>query len=95
MKRIYLEKNIFLVINASGKPCKNCFEVTVKTTFRKLSKSLSLFKRLYDNWDTVYMCETKQGFLVEFKTYVDNLQEAQRIRNDVNAVVGVWKNERK
>lgn len=95
MKRIYVDKGIFLKVNDSGKVCKNCFEVSVKTTFKKLSFATDLFKKLYDNWNTVYLCETKNGFLVEFKTYTENMNEAVMIRNQVNSVVEVWKNERK
>lgn len=58
MKRICVDKGIFLKVNDSGKVCKNCFEVSVKT-------------------------------------YTENMNEAIMIRNQVNSVVGVWKNERR
>lgn len=95
MKRVYVEKGIFIRVGDSGKIPPKCFEVSVKTTFKSLPDALSLFKAIFKEWDSVYMYDTKSGYLVEFKIYTENLQDAIEKRNKVNGIVEVWKNERK
>lgn len=95
MKRIYVEKGIFIRVNDSGKLSPRCFEATVKTTFKNLPDATSLFKAIHREWDSVYMYDTKKGYLVEFKVCTDNLHDAIDKRNKVNDIVEGWKHERK
>lgn len=95
MKRVYVEKNIYIRISDSGSVQPKCFEVSVKTTFKKLPLAIDLFKELNQFWDNIHIYDTKSGYLVEFKWYTDNYVKAVESRNCVNSAIEGWKNERK
>ena len=93
MKRIYVQEGIYVIINNSGNIPKKCFEVAKRRTFPTLPKAIKLFKVLHKKHDSVYMYHTKAGFMVEFKTYAESLGEAQDIKNDVEATLGVFEDD--
>lgn len=86
--RIYVEQGIYIIMN-KGRIPKNCFEVAKRRKFHKLPDAIRLFKTLYNNWNTVYMYDTKEGYMVEFKSYTDNYEDAVALRNQVEAVLEV------
>lgn len=77
----------------NGKISKKCFEVAKRRRFHKLKDAMKLFKALYNNWNCVYIFETQQGFMVEFKTYVESYDEALDLRNKVEAILEVLESE--
>lgn len=91
-KRIYVEQGIYIIVN-NGKIPKNCFEVAKRRKFHRLPEAIRLFKVLYNNWNTVYMYDTKEGYMVEFKAYTDDMKEAVELRNKVEYLIGVLENE--
>lgn len=91
-RRIYVDQGIYIIMN-NGKIPRRCFEVAKRRKFHKINDAVKLFKALYDNWKTVYMYNTKEGFMVEFKAYTDNLEEAVALRNQVESILGVLEDE--
>lgn len=91
-RRIYVEQGIYIIVN-NGKIPKNCFEVAKRRKFHRLPDAIRLFKVLYNNWNTVYMYDTKEGYMVEFKAYTDDMEEAVALRNKVEDLIGVLESE--
>ncbi|HBI7084866.1 TPA: hypothetical protein K8M77_000337 [Clostridium perfringens] len=94
MKRIYVQEGIYIVVNNSGTVPKKCFEVAKRRTFPTLPSAIKLFKFLHRKYDSVYMYHTKAGFMVEFKTYAESLGIAQDIKNDIEATLEVFENDK-
>lgn len=92
-RRIYVEQGIYIIVN-NGKISGKCFEVAKRRKFHRLPDAIRLFKILYNNWSTVYMYDTKEGYMVEFKGYTDDMEEAIALRNKVEAILEVLENEK-
>lgn len=91
-KRIYVEQGIYIILN-NGKVPKKSFEVAKRRKFHRLPDAIRMFKVLYNNWNTVYMYDTKEGYMVEFKAYTESLDEAVELRNQVEYLIGVLESE--
>lgn len=83
MKRVNVESGINIIINDNGRIPNKGFEVVKGRTFRDCKGATRLFKALLQDYRTVYMYDTRWGFKVEFKTYVNNLHEAIALRCEV------------
>lgn len=94
MKRLYVQEGIYVIINNSGNIPKKCFEVAKRRTFPTLPKAMKLFKLLHRKYDSVYMYHTKAGFMVEFKTYDESLVIAQDTKNDIEATLRVFEDDK-
>lgn len=93
MKRINVESGINITISDKGKIPNKCFEVVRVRTKPKFKDAICLFKYLRDFYKCVYIYEVKAGFMVEFKTYTDNLITAREIKAEVEAKLEVFENE--
>lgn len=94
MKRINVESGINIIINDSGNVPKKGFEVNKARTPYNFSDAIKLFKVLHSKYPTVYMYKVATGYRVEFKAYVSNYGEAIALRNEVEAVLEVYENDK-
>lgn len=87
MKRVHVEEGIYIVIGNNGKISGKCFEVAKRRKYRKLNGAMKLFKILYENWECVYLYQTGECFMVEFKTYVEDIETAKLIKKQVENII--------
>lgn len=91
-KRVYVEQGIYIIMT-NGKIPKKAFEVAKRRKFNALKDAMKLFKVLNNTWNSVYIFEVAGGFMVEFKAYIDNFEDALELRNKVEAVLEVMEND--
>ena len=48
---------------------------------------MKLFKMLYENWECIYLYQTGSYFMVEFKTYVEDIGTAQLLKKHVESII--------
>lgn len=87
MKRVYVDEGIYIIINKNGKVSSKCFEVAKRRKYRKLGEAMKLFKLLYSRWESVYLYQTNGYFMVEFKSYVEDIETALLIKNQVENIL--------
>lgn len=87
MKRVYVDQGIYIVISNNGRVSSKCFEVAKRRKYRKLGEAVKLFKILYSRWESVYLYQTNGYFMVEFKTYFEDIETALSIRNQVENIL--------
>ena len=94
MKRVCVEQGIYLRINDNGKVSNNCFEIVKVRTIWQFKEAIQLFKKLHSLFPTVYMYKGSNGYRVEYKSYTDNLNDAQKVKAEVEAVLEVWEDDK-
>lgn len=94
MKRVYVESGIYLRINDNGKVSDNCFEIVKVRTIFNFKDAIKLFKILHSHFPTVYMYKGSNGYRVEYKSYCNNLDEAEATKEKVESVLEVWENDK-
>lgn len=95
MKRVYVDEGIYIVIGRNGKVSGKCFEVAKRRKYRKLSEAMKLFKILHKDWECVYLYQTGDYFMVEFKTYVDSLELAEWTKEVIENILGGFEADEK